>query len=168
MKTMLILFIGLCLGFIVCYMMLPYSDLSQQHIIGSTPEIPKVHEMKYNHDEEGIRLQTFEMLDIADYISTEGNSAELFSLGEMCKVRVNIVGETYYRYRTFYFSKHQLNYAMQTLYRYPNGGLSNMDAPNAFKEELYSNEILNPKSGAVLAEFKELISRFSPAYLNKC
>lgn len=165
---MITMLIGLCMGFIVCYMLMPSLDLNHHMMMSRPPEPPKKAQAKYTHDEEGVRLQTLEMLEIEDYISTEGNSAELFILDKKCKIRVNIVGETYYRYRTFYFNQRELSYAMQSLYRYPNGGLSNMDAPNAFQEELYSTEIFNPQSSAIIAEFDVLLTRFSPTHLAKC
>ena len=168
MKTILMLFIGVCIGFCISYFMMPMLGLSQAALNEGQPQTVEPAKPKYSHDEEGNRMQTLEMLDMEEYISTEGNSAELFALNDMCKIRVNIVGETHYRYRTFYIKQGQLTYAMQTLYRYPYGGLTNMNSPNAFQEEMYSEEVFNPESTAVLAEFKELLGRFSPHYLTKC
>lgn len=168
MKMILTMLIGLGLGCVICYLMIPVLGLNHFSTDTKAKEPTKKIEPRYTHDEEGIRLQTLEMLDISDYTSTEGNSAELFALDHQCKIRVNIVGETYYRYRTFYFRNQNLIYAMQSMYRYPNGGLSNMDAPDAFKEEFYSKETLNPQSSAVIAEFETLKGRFAPHYLTKC
>lgn len=168
MKTILMLFIGLCIGFCICYFMMPLLGLSHPSLDQAKTQTIAPTQPKYSHDEEGNRMQTLEMLDIEEYASTEGNSAELFAIGDSCKIRVNIVGETHYRYRTFFMKQGQLVHAMQTLYRYPYGGLTNMNSPNAFQEELYSEEVFNPESTAVLAEFKELLGRFSPHYLTKC
>lgn len=162
------LFIGLCLGFCVCYFMMPMLGLNHPSSDQGNNQIVQPKGPTYSHDEEGNRMQTLEMLDIEEYASTEGNSAELFALDDTCKIRVNIVGETHYRYRTFYIKQGQLVHAMQSFYRYPYGGLTNMNSPNAFQEELYSEETFNIESTAVLAEFKELLSRFSPHYLTKC
>jgi hypothetical protein len=122
---------------------------------------------KFNDADEKALLQTVDQLDNEEFISTDGNEAFLYKVKDMCKIKVAMVGETYYAYRTIYFHHNQLVHMMETEYRTSRSESVWNNTGNE-KNALYSTNEFNLKSKLVQDEFKAIISAFKPELIQKC
>lgn len=174
MNQIILIGLGMILGFAICMgITLFTNDSADSATLANFPETPIVTEKTtpepyYDHKDEDIILFKVEMLKDERFQSSEGNEAILFQHPEYCKLRIQVMGESGFSYFSYFFKKQKLLYALQSLYYYPLGGLSNTEDPNALQPELYANEIFNPHSERVIAEFQSVLAEFPKQKIQQC
>lgn len=174
MKIIFGLLVGLIVGFFAAQLIASSQGQSAQAkpppLTLTDPAViaEKKQEHNYIHGKEGQYLQMVEKLSSEQYLSTEGNEATLFRLNDSCKITISVVGETYYMYRTFLFHDGKLLHVMESTYQYPNGGLTNPEGKDPFKQELYSETTFNTHSRSIQQEFTELLKNFNSELTKGC
>ncbi len=162
MKIILGLIIGFILG-LVSFIALPQW---QQYL----PELPFSHQGTdaFNDRDEGKKLQTIEGLPEDEYSTTSGNEATLFQLdNQTCKIKISLIGETYFAYRVIYFDRQKLLSLIENEYR--TSWMEPVQVNFEHEEQaLYNAKNFNVNSALVQAEFKNLLKKFNPALIKKC
>ena len=174
MNQMILIGLGIVLGFAICMgISLFTNNQAESPTLADIPDTPMVTEKvapepHYDHEDEGTTLFKLETLKDKRFQSSEGSDAILFQRAEYCKLRIRVMGGSGFSHLSYFFKKEKLVYALQSTYYYPFGGLSNAEDPNALKPELYANEIFNPNSERVIAEFQSVLAEFPSQKTQQC
>lgn len=174
MNQIILIGLGIVLGFAICMgITLFTNDQADSPTLADLPETPKVGkkiapEPHYDHEDEGKVIFKLETLKDERFQSSEGSDATLFQRPEYCKLRIRIMGGSGFSHLSYFFKQEKLLYALQSTYYYPFGGLSNLQNPEALTPELYANEIFNPHSERVVAEFESVLAEFPSQKIQQC
>lgn len=177
MKTILTLILGVVLGFF-SYKLIPQlqPNLAQtQPSASNTPDSNdhpdktlKTNIPSFNDSDEGQKLQTILDLPEEEFKTTNGNEATLFLLKNgMCKIRVELLGETYFAKHVAYFHKEKPLSIFQNEYRTSWMEPIEIDADSENKA-LYKTQNFNVESGLVQTEFHNLLEKFKPEFIKQC
>lgn len=158
--------LGLIIGFILGFISLITLPALQQYL----PEgiVSNQGSSGFNDRDEGKKLQSIEGLPEDEYSTTSGNEATLFQLdNQTCKIKIALIGETYFAYRVLYFHDQKLLSMIQNEYR--TSWMEPVQVDFEHEEQaLYSAQNFNLDSVLVQAEFKNLLKKFNPALIKKC
>ena len=159
MKILSALIVGFILG-LISLIALPQW---QQYL----PELASSNANAFNDLNEGKKLQTIEDLPEDQYRTTSGNEASLFQLdNQTCKIKISLIGETYFAYRVVYFHDLKLLSLIENEYRTSWTQPVQVDFENE-KSALYTSQSINTHSALAQSEFNNLIKKFNPALIKK-
>ena len=164
MKFIIGIIIGCILGFLS---LIAYSQLK-----GYLPQLPEINILNsrseiFNDLNEGQILQKLEDLPDENFRSTNGNQASLFLLNNgMCKIKVEIIGETGFSNYVVYFNQDKLINLQQ--YEYRSSWMKPVDENQSQSETLYFTQHFNLNSALVKSEFKNLVKQFNQVEIKKC
>jgi hypothetical protein len=164
MKFVIGIIIGCILGFLS---LIAYSQLK-----GYLPQLPEINILNsrseiFNDLNDGQILQKLEDLPDENFRSTNGNQASLFLLNNgMCKIKVEIIGETGFSNYVAYFKKDKLINLQQ--YEYRSSWMKPVDGNQSQSETLYFTQHFNLNSVLVKREFKNLVKKFNQEKIKKC
>ena len=174
MNQIIFIGLGIVLGFAIFMgITLFTNNQAASPTLADLPETPVVAEKvvpepHYDHEDEGTIVFKLETLKDERFQSSEGSDATLFQRPQYCKLRIRVMGGSGFSHLSYFFKKQKLVYALQSTYYYPFGGISNTENPNALKHELYSNEVFNPHSDRVVAEFQAVLAEFPSQKIQQC
>jgi hypothetical protein len=171
LKFLLTFCFGLVLGalaIISSYLFVPrVQQILQPWLIGQPKTSDQHASIQFNDHDEGQKQQSVDYIDEEEYRSTEGNSAELFKLKHGCKIKVTIVGETFYAYHVVYFHQKKLQHMQTTEYR--TSWMQAVSNPTEDESQaLYNTTMFNPQSALSQTQFKTLLSHFDQKNLVNC
>ena len=170
MKKILLSFIvGILCGVAILYIVLLVSGETVTSLTVLDDQAPPSQTLAttpYTHKAEGKQIQQIDSLQTGQLQSNENASAQLYHLKKMCKLVIDIQGDTYQAKKTAYFHNNRLIRMLQTEYRSSHNAKPNGNADES--ELIYTETNFNPDSALIQNEFKDLLKSISPENQKKC
>ena len=165
---------GVVLGVLLCTFnpfhtaTMAFTELEQEHIEPEKLNTFDAIILNNTIDQPNQTLFKTQNVDDGRLVLNKRNELSLLHFQDRCELRVELIGESGYSQRRYFFKDTQLISAQKSIFYYHNRGLTKTRAMYGDGIETYSHEVFNPHSERIIYEFESTLRHIPEIYLKQC